>query len=157
MSKKSNESSDELEFSFDQEIISLSDQPIAAPEIVQNYVFKRHFGQIEAEFSSSTPVGPAADQCWLFTIENNRITNNQKQVPRQSEKIQKGNCVKVTSRTLELAQGGKPGKASWVICCKKDDKNKCHDCTTAVNLQVQVPDLNKPNPIMKSVVISCIP
>ncbi len=148
---------EEFEFPVDQGSGPVQIQPVQSPEIVQNYKFERHFAQLETGIYSSTPVGPASDQCWLFTIEDNRITNNGRNVPKQSEVMRPRNCVKVASRTLELAQGGKPGKASWVICCRKDEDGKCLDCTAAVNLEVQVPDRNQPNPIKKSVIVSCIP
>ena len=149
---------DEEEFGFpvDQDSEPIQRQPVQSPEIIQNYMFERHFVQLETGIYSSTPVGPASDQCWLFTIEDNRIFKVGNNIPTQSEQIKPGNCAKVTSRTLELAQGGKPGKASWVICCRKDEDGKCKDCTAAVNLQVQVLDGNKPNPIVKPVVLSCI-
>ncbi|MEQ8353975.1 MAG: hypothetical protein RH942_00445 [Kiloniellaceae bacterium] len=124
-----------------------ADRPrAAAPKIIQNYYFKDDLGAGDIAFASSEPVGPAGDQCYRFEIVNNAIdlTSN------ASITTKPGNCVFLSSAVIEK-ENGKPGKATFIICCEKETDGKCKDCATVVTLTVTTGGRN----VTKQVKVFC--
>src|SRR5207248_8416938 len=79
----------------------------------------------------ASPVGPAADQCHVFTLKDTKI--DPAAANPQSTTIQANpaaGCVFLSSGTIEK------GEATFVVCCTKDNTGKCTNCTATVTLQV---------------------
>lgn len=75
---------------------------------------------------AANPVGPAADQCFSYTLKDNKIDPDKNQ--SASILSAPAGCVHLSSAAIEK------GEAEFVICCDKDPK--CKDCTATVTLQV---------------------
>ena len=109
----------------------LADKLIRIPQIIHNYDFAGEIGRILRSPVSSEPVGPAADQCYKFEIENNAIDLTWNATIATAPP----GCVFLSSAVIEK-EAGQPGKATFVICCQKRDDGKCKDCATVVTLTV---------------------
>jgi hypothetical protein len=81
--------------------------------------------------SEATPVGPASDQCHVFTLKDNKV--DPAAANPQSAAIlanPAAGCVFLSSGTIEK------GEATFVVCCVKDTQGQCANCTATVTLQV---------------------
>ncbi|GEM_PF-5986280 len=98
-------------------------------QVIYNYGEATFAGGPRGGLASSDPVGPAADQCYRFEIVNNAID------PTWNANItaNPGNCVYLASAVIEKERN-QPGKATFVVCCEKQDDGKCKDCATTVTL-----------------------
>jgi hypothetical protein len=80
---------------------------------------------------AATPVGPASDQCHVFTLKDNKIdpaAANPQSATIQANPV--AGCVFLSSGTIET------GEATFVVCCVKDTQGQCANCTATVTLQV---------------------
>ena len=94
--------------------------------------------------ASGEPVGAAGDQCFKYVVEDANIDPSDdvgivptiKGVDANQELL---NCVYVQSASLEK------GKATLVVCCRKQESGKCTNCranfTIVVYRQVLIPDV----------------
>jgi hypothetical protein len=119
------------------------------PRIIQNYYFGEHVGDLRELDSGSDPVGPAADQCYKYVIENQAVDLTW----NASIATNPPGCVFLSSATIEKEQG-KPGVATFVICCEKGDDNKCKNCATVVTLTLTPPGGGN-RPVTKQVKVFC--
>ena len=117
------------------------------PKIIQNYYFQDELlGAPIGDLASSEPVGPAGDQCYRFEIVNNAIDLTW----NATIATDRANCVFLSSAVIEK-ENRKPGKATFIICCEKQDDGKCKTCATIVTLTVS----KKRQSVTKKVKVFC--
>lgn len=72
------------------------------------------------------PVGAASDQCYKFVIDDDHITDGQRCEMEGGKE-----CLRLVSWNIT------DGRATFVICCKKDPVGRCMNCTQTVTLRVR--------------------
>ena len=91
--------------------------------------------------TSPEPVGPAADQCFKYVINNDAIEEDW-----TADLFTTDKCAHLSSGTVEA------GSATFVVCCTKED-GKCKDCVGKVTLELKNEDGQIQ--LQKKVTITC--